>query len=65
MGCCGDRGATRPAVFRYEGRTSLLVIGRATGRRYFFDRAGSELAIDARDRVSVAQVPLLRLMRRT
>ncbi|MET0552589.1 MAG: hypothetical protein ABW221_06100 [Vicinamibacteria bacterium] len=50
-------------MFRYEGSRGLLVIGRFTGRRYWFERYGSEVAIDPRDRPSVVQVPLLRAVR--
>jgi hypothetical protein len=64
MGCCGGRTvAEKATVFRYEGSRGLLVIGRFTGRRYWFDRYGSEVAIDPRDRTSVAHVPLLRPVR--
>ena len=51
------------AVFRYEGEGSLTIIGRGTGRKYWFERNGAELAIDLRDRASVAQVPKVRQLR--
>ena len=51
------------AVFRYEGEGSLTIIGRATGRKYWFERNGAELAIDLRDRASVSQVPKVRQVR--
>jgi hypothetical protein len=36
------------------------VVGGATGRRYHFAGAGAVVAVDPRDRRSVAQVPALR-----
>jgi hypothetical protein len=56
-------GATTVAIFRYEGSGSLTVIGRATGRKYWFAANGAEVAVDRRDRPSVALVPKLRLTR--
>ena len=51
------------AVFRYEGAGSLTIIGPVTGRKYWFEQNGSELAVDPRDRAAVAKVPNVRLMR--
>ncbi|MEO8034971.1 MAG: hypothetical protein ABI837_11120 [Acidobacteriota bacterium] len=51
------------AVFRYDGPASLTVIGKVTGRKYWFAQAGAELAVDMRDRSSVSQVPKLALVR--
>jgi hypothetical protein len=51
------------AVFRYEGEGSLTIIGPATGRKYWFERNGAELAVDLRDRAAVAKVPKVRLVR--
>jgi hypothetical protein len=51
------------AVFRYDGSTSLTIIGPTTGRKYWFDRPGAEVAVDLRDRSSVARVPRLREVR--
>ncbi len=48
------------AAFEYVGRTGLTVRGRATGRQYRFDRPGSRVQVDPRDRSSVAAVPFLR-----
>jgi hypothetical protein len=39
------------------------VIGRVTGRKYWFEKDGAEVAVDLRDRASVAQVPKLRELR--
>ena len=73
MSCCGggSRGVVgiRPnvrasrAVFRYDGDRPVVVIGRVTGTRYHFAGRGAEVAIDIRDRASVAQLPRLREMR--
>ncbi len=55
-------GPTRHFVilFEYIGTTALTAIGGLTGRRYRFDRPGARVAIDPRDRPSVAQIPNLR-----
>jgi hypothetical protein len=46
--------------FEYIGRTGLTVIGGATGRQYRFDRPGSRVIVDPRDRPSLATVPHIR-----
>jgi hypothetical protein len=46
--------------FEYAGPTALTVTGPVSGRRYRFDRPGARLAIDPRDRPSLARVPKLR-----
>jgi hypothetical protein len=56
-------GAMTVAIFRYEGTGSLTVIGRGTGRKYWFGANGAEVAVDLRDRPSVAMVPKLRQTR--
>jgi len=48
------------ATFEYVGRTGLTVRGPVTGRQYRFDRPGSRVEVDPRDRPSVAAVPMLR-----
>lgn len=55
-------GAT-VAIFRYDGRTALTVIGRVTGRRYWFREPGAEVAVDMRDRASMQQVPNVKEVR--
>jgi hypothetical protein len=55
--------AATVSVFRYEGTGSLTVIGRGTGRKYWFEKGGAEVAVDLRDRASVAQVPKLHEVR--
>ncbi|HKQ76131.1 MAG TPA: hypothetical protein VJ810_20725 [Blastocatellia bacterium] len=53
---------TRYAVvyFEYLGATGLTVLGPVTGNRYRFDRHGARVAVDLRDRLSMAAVPNLR-----
>lgn len=51
------------AIFRYDGRTALTVIGRVTGRRYWFREPGTEIAVDMRDRASMQQVPNVKEVR--
>jgi hypothetical protein len=46
--------------FEYVGRSGLMVVGPATGRRYRFDRPGARLEVDLKDRRSLAGVPHLR-----
>lgn len=53
----GDRSH---AYFEYVGRTALTVVGGVTRGRYHFPQPGAVVAVDARDRRSVAQVPTLR-----
>jgi hypothetical protein len=50
---------TTLVVFRYEGESPIIVIGRVTGTRYRFASRGAEVGIDIRDRPSVRQVPRL------
>lgn len=60
--CCDfrrDLDAT-VAIFRYEGQSMMTVLGRATGRRYWFASPGAEVAVDLRDRPSLQDVPKLR-----
>ena len=45
--------------FQYVGRTALTVIGTASGRRYYFDTPGAQIAVDPRDRAYLRQVPNL------
>ncbi|HEX6125309.1 MAG TPA: hypothetical protein VFZ23_08030 [Pyrinomonadaceae bacterium] len=46
--------------FEYVGKTGLTVIGSATKKKYRFERPGSRVEIDPRDRPSLAKVPNLR-----
>lgn len=48
------------AYFEYRGNTGLTVLGPITGKRYRFDRHGARVAVDLRDRPSLAAVPNLR-----
>jgi hypothetical protein len=46
-------------VFVHQGALPLTVIGRETGRRYHFARAGARVAVDARDAPQLARLPTL------
>ncbi len=48
------------AYFEYVGKTALTAIGPVTGARYRFERPGARVAVDPRDRRSLAAVPNLR-----
>jgi hypothetical protein len=50
-------GAT---YFEYIGETAVTVVGNVTGRQYRFATPGVPVMVDARDRWSLARVPLLR-----
>lgn len=75
MSCCGGQriGTTQPArrdssngrarprvAFQYTGRTSLTVVGGATGQAYRFAHPGCRLELDARDAPGAASIPALR-----
>lgn len=42
--------------FVYRGTGALIAIGAATGARYYFSESGQQMAIDIRDRPSLAIV---------
>lgn len=46
--------------FEYRGKTGLSVLGPITGKRYRFSGYGDKVAVDVRDRPSLAAVPHLR-----
>src|SRR5262245_58709560 len=52
----------RPSVvaFQYTGTTTLTAIGPLSQRRYHFAGPGAVLAVDPRDKASLARVPNLR-----
>jgi hypothetical protein len=50
-------------MFEYTGRTAITAIGRATGRPYRFASPGARIIVDPRDRVSLAAVTHLRLIK--
>jgi hypothetical protein len=50
---------TSVAYFEYTGRTAMTVIGPVSGVRYRFDAPGSRIAVDLRDRKTVAAIPQL------
>ena len=55
------RPARRYSVyFEYVGNTGLTVFGSATNKKYRFDRSGSRVEVDPRDRPSLSKVPNLR-----
>ncbi len=49
-----------PVVFEYTGKTALSIVGPASRTSYRFDRPGARMLVDARDRASLAGVPVLR-----
>lgn len=51
---------TALAYFQYTGATAMTVTGGATAVRYRFAYPGAILAVDPRDRPSIARVPHLR-----
>jgi hypothetical protein len=51
------------AVFRYDGTTGMTIVGPTTGRKYWFEGPGAEVAVDLRDRASIAQIPMVREVR--
>lgn len=46
--------------FQYIGRTSLMVVGPLTGRKYRFAETGAVVSIDNRDAPSMLAVPGLK-----
>jgi hypothetical protein len=48
------------ATFENIGGTGLTVVGPVTGRRYHFDKPGSRVTVDPRDRSSVAAIGMLK-----
>lgn len=48
--------------FEYTGGTALTVVGRATGKRYRFERPGARVAVDPIDKPSIAGVSQLRIV---
>jgi hypothetical protein len=48
--------------FEYVGRTSLVLTGPFTGKRYHFREPGTRLTVDPRDRPAFLAVPVLRLV---
>lgn len=51
------RSSTAILSYQYVGRTGLTVVSPATGRQYRFDRPGSVVQVDARDRQWIERVP--------
>lgn len=50
-------------AFEYVGKTAVTVLGPITGASYRFERTGSRLRVDPRDRAGLVQVPVLRLLK--
>lgn len=49
--------------FQFLGLTGLTAVGPISGKRYRFDKHGAIVAVDPRDRRSLAAVPNLRQVR--
>jgi|HubBroStandDraft_5_1064220.scaffolds.fasta_scaffold02591_5 hypothetical protein len=56
----GNSGFQSGSTLQYLGRTALTVVGPITGARYRFDRPGSQLRVDPRDRPALLRVPVLK-----
>jgi hypothetical protein len=50
----------RTTAFQYVGKTALTAVGPVSGRHYRFNHPGAIVAVDFRDRASLAIVPNLR-----
>lgn len=59
----GSRFPMGRAYFEYTGPTAITVVGSATGRQYRFATPRMPVAVDVRDRGSLAGVSLLREVR--
>ena len=57
------RQLSHVAYFEYAGNTALTVVGAVTGIRYRFGSPGRRVAVDLRDRKSLAEVPRLAQVR--
>jgi hypothetical protein len=49
----------RAALYRYAGRTRMVVIGEVTRNQYSFGGPGATAIVDGRDVASIARVPML------
>lgn len=63
----GSVATTRASVpassFVYGGNTGLTVVSPITSKRYRFDRPGSRLEVDPRDRSWMTFIPNLKLVK--
>jgi hypothetical protein len=59
----GGRLPMGTAYFEYIGQTAITAVGNVTRRQYRFATPGVPVVVDARDRWSLARVPLLREVR--
>jgi hypothetical protein len=50
-------------MFECTGKTALSIVGPGSRTAYRFDRAGSRVLVDRRDRVYFLQIPVLRQVR--
>jgi hypothetical protein len=50
------------SMFQYLGKTALTVVGPITGARYRFERPGSQLSVNPRDRAGLLRVPVLKAL---
>jgi hypothetical protein len=58
----GNAGLPPGSAFEYLGRTALTVVGPVSGARYRFDRPGSRIHVDPRDRTALQRIPVLKLV---
>jgi hypothetical protein len=56
VGTAPARSPNYVAYFEYTGKTAITVVGPVSGVRYRFPTTGARLAVDLRDRASLAAV---------
>jgi hypothetical protein len=56
VGAALGRSPNYVAYFEYTGKTAMTVVGPVSGVRYRFPATGARLAVDLRDRASLAAV---------
>jgi hypothetical protein len=59
----GQQAAPPRVSFEYAGNTGMTVVGPATGMQYRFDRPGTRVEVDQRDRALLASIRQLRQVR--
>ncbi len=57
-----NTGPQSGSMFQYLGKTALTVVGPVTGARYRFERPGSQLFVNPRDRAGLSRVPVLKAL---
>lgn len=62
-----SRASDNAPLFRFEyfGKSRLAVVGTQTGKTYHFEYPGVVLTVDGRDRVGLANIPVLREVTRS